>query len=212
MPPSGNHENLRRRIAFEAARILADFGSNDYASARRKAAGRLGCRNRKHLPTNTEIEQALIEYQQLFHNGKQPIELRKLRVSALQAMEALQRFDPRLVGTVLRGSAHGDSRVQLHIFCDTPEQLVLQLMEMKIPWEEDERRLLYPDGSRKTHPAFNFQAGETGIELIWFPPEGLRTPPLSSIDNQPESRATIRQLRELLEQADTPPHQPPEPG
>ncbi len=199
---TGKNGDLRRRIALEAARILADLGDHDYQRARLKAAQRLGCRDRRQLPSNTEIELALQEYQQLFRGESQPMELRRLRSAALEAMTALAEFTPRLVGPVLYGSADQNSTIELHLFSDTPEQVAVALMEKKIPWRDGSKTVRYPQGVVREQPLFRFHAGEARMELIWFPLEGIRQAPLSPLDERPEKRASADQLRGLLEEPD----------
>ena len=60
-------DNLRRALAQEAARIMAEHGVQDFLIAKRKAAERLGVEDvAAVLPKNSEIELALAEYQRLF--------------------------------------------------------------------------------------------------------------------------------------------------
>ena len=60
-------ENLRRALAQEAARIMAEHGIRDFLIAKRKAAERMGVSDvAAVLPRNVEIEEALAEYQRLF--------------------------------------------------------------------------------------------------------------------------------------------------
>ena len=49
-------DNLRRALAQEAARIMAEHGIQDFRIAKRKAAERFGVTERRVLPRNTEIE------------------------------------------------------------------------------------------------------------------------------------------------------------
>ena len=62
----------RRRIAVEAARLISEHGIRDYHVAKRKAAERLGIQVDTALPKNSEIEDALREYQRLFQADEQP--------------------------------------------------------------------------------------------------------------------------------------------
>ena len=64
LPPRA--ENLRRALAQEAARIMSEHGIRDFLTAKRKAAERFGVTDGSVLPKNTEIEDALAEYQRLF--------------------------------------------------------------------------------------------------------------------------------------------------
>lgn len=197
--PAAKNGNLRRRIAVDAARILAESGDHNYSRAGRKAAERLGYRDPRQLPSNSEIEQALREHQQLFRGEEQAGILRQLRQLAREAMETLQAFKPRLVGPVLAGTADRHSRIELHLFCDSPEQIIFHLMELRIPWRDGEKRLHYPQGVVRRQPLFRFQAGESEIELVWFPRNEMHHSPLSPLDHRPLQRASLSRLRSLLE-------------
>jgi len=64
---SGNGTDRARTVlAQEAARIIVEQGISDYRLAKHKAAERLGMSERGSLPGNSEIEQAVADYQQLF--------------------------------------------------------------------------------------------------------------------------------------------------
>src|SRR5580658_4301662 len=94
-------ENLRRALAQEAARIMAEHGIRDFFVAKRKAAERFGVTDGAVLPKNTEIESALGEYQRLFGGDSHTESLHAQRAAALHAMRQLSGFGPRLVGSVL---------------------------------------------------------------------------------------------------------------
>ena len=194
-----NTTQMRLRIAQEAARIMAEEGVHDFLSAKRKAAARLGAADTRHLPRNTEIEQALIDYQRLFQPGVHAHRLERLRGAALESMRFFNRFDPRLVGSVLSGTANEHSDVNLHLFADTPEDVVLFLMQEHIPFQTSERRLRLTHQSSEMYPVYRFMAGDTTIDLTVFPRAGLRQAPLSTVDGKPMRRASVTALRELME-------------
>jgi len=81
---SARNGNLRRALAQEAARIMAQHGIHDFLTAKRKAAERLGYTDFSALPRNTEIEQALVEYQRLFDAGTHAQSLQAQRRAALR--------------------------------------------------------------------------------------------------------------------------------
>ena len=66
---SPRSENLRRAVAQEAARIMAEHGIGDFLQAKRKAADRLGVNDVAVLPKNIEIEAALPAHQRLFRRN-----------------------------------------------------------------------------------------------------------------------------------------------
>ena len=191
-------DRLRSSIANEAARIIHASGYVDYNAARNKAALRLGCRDRKSLPNNCEIEQALIEYQQLFHADEQKLSANHLRQLALEAMDSLEQFSPRVTGPILSGNVNQHSKLQIHLFSDSPEQIALHLLDKGIPYQESETTLSFKKGQKQRQPCFRFQYKETEVEIIWFQSGSIGQPPLSSIDQKPEKRASLTQLRKLI--------------
>ncbi len=194
-------DEISRRLAAEAARLMAEQGIEDPAFACRKAATRLGLPDKRLFPKNSVILEALGEYQRLFLGEKHAAELRRLRKAALHAMEALEKFHPRLVGPVFHGTAGATTPVQLHLFADTPEEVVFFLLDHGIPWSDDQSRCLFSDGQRKTVPLFRFRAGDTEIRLWVFPKETQGNPPLSLMDQKPEVRASLGQLKTMLAQS-----------
>jgi len=189
---------LRTLLAQECARIMADEGVTDFLVAKRKAAARLNIANKALLPSNVEIEQALLEYQRLFKASAQPGALRTLRQIALEAMQFLASFRPRLVGSVLAGTADAHSDVNLHLFADTPEDVVLFLMEHDIPFSNSERRLRLSNGDYAWFPVFGFDAGDVSMDLTVFTREGEREAPRSPVDGKPMQRAGLAQVQALL--------------
>jgi hypothetical protein len=192
--------DIQRRIAYESARILTEYQSDDQIFAMQKAAGKLGITDKRLMPNREEVDLALREQQRLFRGNKQQNALMKLRHSALEAMQALNRFNPLLVGAVYEGTADSNSRVVLHLFCDTPEDLVFALSELHIPWHERERHIKFRDGSHKYMPSFQFTADDILYELIVFTSKGPSNRPTTPIDNRPIQGANIKQLKLLLNQ------------
>jgi hypothetical protein len=192
-------DRLRASIANEAARIIHTSGLADYSAARTKAAHRLGCKDQRNLPSNAEIEQALIEYQQLFHTEEQQSSVKHLRQLALEAMTSLVQFSPHLVGSVLSGNVNQHSKLQLHLFSESPEQIALHLLDSGIPYQEAEQTIFLKKGQKQRQPCFRFHSKETQVELTWFPSGSVGQAPLSCIDQKPEKRASIIQLKKLIE-------------
>ena len=202
---SGRGGHLRRALAQEAARIMAQHGIHDFLTAKRKAAERLGVTDMSALPRNVEIEQALIEYQRLFEADGHEQSLQAQRRAALSAMRWLAQFEPRLVGPVLSGTATEHADIQLHLFADRPENIALQLMERGVPHEITERRVRLDAERIKAYPGVRFAVGNRRVEATVFPRDGIRQAPASPVDGRPMRRADIEELSALLEQ-DSAPH------
>ncbi|MES9941620.1 MAG: hypothetical protein ABW104_08480 [Candidatus Thiodiazotropha sp. 6PLUC2] len=189
---------LQKRIAYEAARILTELRSDNIAYACRKAAAKLGVTRQQMMPNREEVEFALQEQQRLILGHQQPDALQLLRENALEAMQALKTFHPHLVGPVLRGTADSNSRIELHLHAETPEEVLFTLSDLHIPWQEKQRNLHFSDGSHETIPCFTFSADEIQFLLVVFPNDSRHKRPLDSFDNRPYEGINLKQLRDLL--------------
>jgi len=188
----------RHRLAHEAARLMAEGGIRDYHQAKLKAAERLGFHDDASLPRNREIEDALREYQRLFLGDSQADGLRMRREAALRALEFFDRFDPRLVGPVLDGTADARTPIALQLYSDDADAVTRFLEEAGIPAESRARRLRLDRIREGDFPVWMFTAEDLGFELTVLPGVALRQAPLSSIDGKPMKRASAAQLRQLL--------------
>jgi len=195
--PKRHNEQLRMLLAQEAARILASEGGKDFLTAKRKAAERLNVDPQAGMPTNLEVEQALMLHQSLFESESHEQVVTELRRAAVNAMQLLADFEPRLTGSVLRGTAGSHSDVNLHLFSDAPEEVALYLMEREVPFESGDKRFRF--GKEASYfPVIRFMAGSVPFELAIFPYKGIRQAPLSPVDGRPMKRIGIKQLEEML--------------
>jgi len=195
-------DNVRRALAQEAARIMAEHGIGDFLAAKRKAAERLGVEDgAAMLPKNSEIEAALAEYQRLFGGESHVTALTAQRRAALSAMRYLSEFEPRLVGAVLSGTATQHSEVQLHLFTDRAESVTLKLLDEGIPHEVTEKRVKLDPERVRAFPGVRFAVDDQSIEATVFPTDGIRQAPVSPVDGRPMRRATAFEVEALLADA-----------
>lgn len=194
-----NGERARRLVAQEAARIIVNQGIRDFGLAKKKAAERLGLRDRGSLPGNAEIELAVSEHLQLFAGDSHTDLLQMMRQAALSAMAMLSPFSPRLVGPVLNGTADANSAVNLHVFADSAESVAFALEENGLSYRPYERRLKSRRGRAETYAGFEFHHGEASVQATVFPVDGIRQAPISPVDGKPMRRADEKAVRELLQ-------------
>lgn len=192
-------DNVRRALAQEAARIMAEHGVRDFLVAKRKAAERFGVTDNAVLPKNTEIEDALAEYQRIFGGASHEESLHAQRSAALHAMRRLKDFEPRLVGPVLAGTATEHSDVQLHLFADSAESVAISLMDQGIRHEVTARRVKMNSDRVLEYPGVRFELDDQPIEATVFPADGIRQAPVSPVDGRPMRRADAEELEALLE-------------
>lgn len=192
-----DRDHMRQHLAQRTAQILLESGSRDFNAAKKKAAQQLGVKDSKNFPNNAEIELALREHQRIFHSDKQPEQLKHLRQIALEAMLFLKSFRPRLVGSVLSGTADQHSVISLHLFADTVESIGFYLSDNKIPFQLGERRLKVAAEQYQNYSTYNFLVDESTVELIVFLAKQNQTP-LSPLDAKPMHRADITEVELLL--------------
>jgi hypothetical protein len=194
-------DKLRRELAQEAARIMAEHGIRDYLVAKRKAAERRGVVDgAAMLPKNSEIEAALAEYQRLFGGDSHVTALLAQRRAALSAMRYLHEFSPRLVGSVLSGTTTVHSEVQLHLFADRAESVTLKLLDDGLAHAVTEKRVRFNAEQVRAFPGVRFQMEEQPIEATVFPTDGIRQAPVSPVDGRPMRRASALEVEALLQQ------------
>ncbi|HXI19408.1 MAG TPA: UDP-N-acetylmuramate--alanine ligase, partial [Chloroflexota bacterium] len=148
-----------------------------YATAKRKAARQvLGTESRapgEWLPDNEQVETEVREYQALFQAESQPRVLALLRRIALVLMEGLAIHNPYLAGAVFNGTASEHSDIHLQVFCDSPKDVAIFLLNAGVDFETTE--------------SAHF-AGRDEVETLSFLWRG-------QWPAEPESRELARQLR-----------------
>ena len=187
----------RQRISREAARLIAEEGINDFQTAKRKAGERLNFPEGRHLPSNLEIEQALAEHLQLFQGRDLPGRLHRLRRLAVQVMRLLERYEPRLIGSLLSGHVTRFSKIELHVTASTPELVAFFLQDQGVAFEQGSRHLRFGGERSEMVPVYSLVAEDTAIEVPVLTPTAAREAPLSPIDGRPMRRAPLKEVEAL---------------
>jgi hypothetical protein len=190
-------DHLRSAVAQEAARLMAEHGIQDFLVAKRKAAERYGVVEGSVLPKNIEIEAALAAYQRLFGGEAHANSLQKQRRVALRAMRLLEKFEPRLVGAVLNGTATEYTDIQLHLFCDSAEAVCLHLLDRRYEYEVFERRMKMTADRQILVPSVRFEMDAATVEAFVFARDGIRQAPVSPVDGRPMRRAGVAEVAQL---------------
>lgn len=194
---SRRDDNQRRRIAYLAARLMAEEGIADYAFAKQKAARQAGLADSQGLPDNREIEAALREYQGLYQSESQPEELRHLREVAVKIMRDFAEFTPFLVGAVLNGTANQFSEVTLQLFADDPKSLALFLVNRRYRFEQDERRVRLGDDWARV-PQYHLEVDGAPVTLAVYARGDEHLAPRARPEAEGPQRARLADVEALL--------------
>jgi len=191
--------NLRRQIAHIAARLIAEDGIADYATAKQKAARQAGLADAALLPDNQEIEEALREYQELYLKDEQPAQLRLLREIAVKVMRDFAEFRPVLVGSVLNGTAGQFSDVNLQLFTDDPKALTIFLVNRRYRFEEGTKRV-QRGGRFEEVPQIELEVEGVPVNLTVLDLDDERVAPRSGGQSDAALRARLPEVEALLRQ------------
>lgn len=196
-PQTDRRDQMREQLAHRAAKLIAEAGLTDFASAKRKAARQLGASDTRHLPSNREVEEALHTYRALFQPDSHPAMLHQLRTEALACMQLFAAFNPYLTGSVLNGTAGEHSDINLLLFSDDAKAVLLLLLKTQTDFEDGEWRVKL-NGREETVPSYTLN-GASGSQIhIIVLPENAR----HSGSRHPETHADIEALAKLLEKQD----------
>ena len=112
---------LRNRVAREAAFLLYTSQEKEYKQAKKRATETLGARV---LPSNFEVAEELDRIAEEREGAQRKELLLRMRREAREIMTALEDFNPRLVGSVWRGTARQNIDIDILTFSQDPIQLL----------------------------------------------------------------------------------------
>jgi len=185
---------------------MYEEGVKEYFNAKRMAAKRLFGKGGKQqmqyrpkdLPSNGEIQEALLKLAD-FHEGEERSHrLFAMRIVALEAMQELGDFHPRLIGSVRSGHVRKGSDIDLHVFSDEPDLLAHHLDTLQWDYQVDEVSIR-KNGENKTYLHYYIE-DLFPVELTLYPLLDRRFAPRSSTDGKPIVRFKTHQLRDLIQE------------
>jgi hypothetical protein len=191
--PALKRDLMREQLAQQAAKLMVDGDITDFGFAKRKAARQLGASDTQHLPSNHEVEEALLAYRALYQQDSHPDVLRQLRGDALDAMRQLEPFHPYLTGSVLSGTAGEHSDINLMLFSDDAKAVLLYLLKHDIEFEDGEWKMRIA-GHEETVPSYTIEADSGALIHIVVLPENAR----HSGARHPDTHADIAAVETLL--------------
>jgi hypothetical protein len=195
---SRRDSNLRRHIAYIAARMMAEDGIADYGAAKVKAARQAGLADSAQLPDNSEIEEALREYQGLYQKDDQPAHLRRLREVAVKVMREFGDFRPTLVGSVLSGTAGQFSDVNLQLFTDDSKLLTMFLLNKRYRFEEGTKKFRRAERYESV-PQISLEVDDVTVTLTVLDPDDERSSPRARAEaGEVPLRARLADVEALL--------------
>jgi len=183
----------RARIADLAARFIAEHGIRDYALAKRKAARSLGLPEGQSLPSNEEVDAALMYRQTLFEPEEQAALLLALRQQALAVMRVFESFSPFLAGMVASGAVSEHSLIELDIGADSSKDFEQFLVNRSIEFKIQDKA---------GRMAYLIYSEPTDVLVRIMPSEGHH----AALNSR--TRLSLQQLEKLMQRECPPAPQP----
>lgn len=190
-------KNIRARVAREAAVLLYRGVAQEYKQAKEKAAETLGVRV---LPSNLEVAIELDKVADEIEGSARKDLIVGLRKLALHIMMSLRDFNPKLIGSVWRGTSYRGSDIDILVFSSDAGVIVEKLREARFNVTKTEWHTKVEEGEVKNyfHIHLSFPMGDEA-EVIVRSPEDLFKQEKCDIHGDIITGLTINQLKEVLE-------------
>ena len=148
----------RIQVAREAARLLYTGAAEEYIQAKEQAATSLGV---KANPSNYEVAVELDRLADELEGGIRQRRLAEMRGIALRMMKALDRFSPRLIGSVWRGTARLGSDIDIVTLASSPGEVEEALSGFEI---KEKGGVTFKGGVNAYH--IKLQIDDYGVEVV----------------------------------------------
>ena len=166
-------KNIRLSIANKAAEIIMEEGITDYQYAKKKAVRYLDLDTVDLLPSNDEIDKALLDYRLIF-KAELDIELVKtIKTEALRIMKFFASFNPYFVTQLSEGLLPKYPIIQINLFSDNMKEVEYILLNNNIPFETKDFNISEKrtkKQSLKKIPLILIERGNIPVELKIFEP------------------------------------------
>lgn len=187
--------NPRRRVAREAARLLYLGLAEGFKQAKETAALALG---EDAFPSNYEV---MLELDQIADEAEGTERKRliiRLRKEALGVMRTLEGFNPRLVGSVWRGTARRGSDIDIVVYASDPDKVEERLLDAGLAFEREDLVTL-KDGKPiiSCHIRSRLESGSE-VEIVVRPIDDPSQPERCDIYGDLKRGLTIQELEEVV--------------
>ena len=183
---------------------MYEEGVIQYLDAKQLAAKRiLGRGQSKHmrfrpkdLPSNGEIADELLVLTRFHEGDSHQQQLFHMRMAALEVMESLECFNPRLIGSVSTGRIRKGSDIDLHLFTEHLEPVEERLNQLN--WSFETKQVCIQKSGRISEYTHIYLHQDFPIELCIYPEMEIRVRGRSSTDGKPIMRLNKDTLLQML--------------
>lgn len=195
--------NIRQILAQAAAKLMYEESVDQYYDAKRLAVKRSLHNGSKHkhyrpkdLPSNGEISNELKKLAVLHEGDKLMQRLFTMRLCALEIMEELADFSPRLIGSVSTGHIRKGSDIDIHVFSNDLEVLLVYLDSLG--WSYTTANITIQKSNKLIDYTHIYIQHHFPVELSVYPLNEIRICGRSSTDGKRIIRLNAKKLQSLI--------------
>ena len=134
-------KNVKVSVANLAAQLIMEEGIKDYLYAKKKAAKSLGINENANLPTNSQIDKAIDEFNKIFNPNIDIEFLQQFKTQALELMSIFKNFKPHLMDQLSQGIIPKFPEIKINLFADNLKDVEYVLLNSELSYDFKEVKM-----------------------------------------------------------------------
>ena len=134
-------KNVKISVANLAAQLIMEEGIKDYLFAKKKAAKSLGINENVNLPTNSQIDKAIDEFNKIFNPNIDIEFLQQFKTQALEVMSIFKSFKPHLMDQLSQGIIPKFPEIKINLFADNLKDVEYVLLNSELSYDFKEVKM-----------------------------------------------------------------------
>ena len=134
-------KKIKLSVANLAAQLIMEDGIKDYLYAKKKAAKSLGINENANLPTNSQIDKAIDEFNKIFNPNIDIEFLQQFKTQALEVMSIFKNFKPHLMDQLSQGIIPNFPEIKINLFADNLKDVEYVLLNSELSYDFKEVKM-----------------------------------------------------------------------
>jgi hypothetical protein len=139
-------KNIKISVANLAAQLIMEEGIKDYLFAKKKAARSLGLNENISLPTNSQIDKAIDDFNKIFNPNIDIEFLQQFKTQALEVMNMFKNFKPHLMNQLSLGIIPKFPEIKINLFADNLKDVEYVLLNSELSYDFKEVKMNIKEG------------------------------------------------------------------
>ena len=134
-------KNIKVSVANLAAQLIMEEGIKDYLFAKKKAARSLGLNENTNLPTNSQVDKAIDDFNKIFNPNIDIEFLQQFKTQALEVMNIFKNFKPHLMNQLSQGIIPKFPEIKINLFADNLKDIEYVLLNTEMSYDFKEVKM-----------------------------------------------------------------------